>query len=321
MVKTRLVLTREMTAPVMKALAEEFDLLTLAEGQGTGAMLEALERHRAEALIFTSATPLTAGAIAAVPARLRIAASFGVGFDHVDVAAAQARGLVVTNTPDVLTASTADMAFLMILGACRRASEYAAILREGWGRSFGLAEMLGIEVSGKTVGILGMGRIGQAVAARARGFDMRVVYHNRSRLEPAQEAGAVYFDRLEDMLPVCDILSLHAPGGAGTAGLIDSRMLALLPRGAVLVNTSRGSLVEEEALLQALQSGQLFAAGLDVFRNEPFADPRFARLPNVFLAPHMGSATVETRTAMGMRCLENVRAVLAGLPPRDPIWT
>ena len=252
---------------------------------------------------------------------MKILATCSVGTEHIDIAAAQARGLPVTNTPDVLTECTADLALMLILNACRRGAEYDAIMRAGWRKGYGLGEMLGLRVWGKTLGILGMGRIGRAVAARARGFGMRIIYCNNKRLPPALEQHAEYFADFRAMLPHCDILTLHAPGGPATSAIINAETLSLLPPGAVFVNTSRGGLVDEDALFEALACGHLFAAGLDVFRAEPDFDTRFADLPNVFLCPHMGSATVETRNAMGDRALDNIAAVLAGKPPLDPLWT
>jgi lactate dehydrogenase-like 2-hydroxyacid dehydrogenase len=178
--------------------------------------------------------------------------------------------------------------------------------------------MLGTDLRGKTLGILGMGRIGQAVAQRARAFGLRIAYHNTRRLPPALEGDATYAASLEALLPISNVLSLHAPGGGALNAVINRHTLGLLPRGAILVNTARGSLVNEDDLIEALQSGQLAAAGLDVFQGEPAFDLRLRDLPNVFLAPHMGRATVDTRNAMGWRALDNVADVLAGRPPRDP---
>ncbi len=180
-----------------------------------------------------------------------------------------------------------------------------------------MTELLGLRVSGRTLGIVGMGRIGRAVAARAQGFGMTVLYCNRSRLPEALEGGARFVPVLAEMLPHCQVLTLHLPGGPATAGLIGARELALLPHGAVLVNAARGTLLDEDALFDALATGRLAAAGLDVFRNEPAIDARFGTHPRIFATPHMGSATVETRTAMGMRALDNVQAFCAGLPPGD----
>jgi lactate dehydrogenase-like 2-hydroxyacid dehydrogenase len=201
---------------------------------------------------------------------------------------------------------------MLLLCASRRAREYQQIMDNGWRQSLGLPDMLGLDVSARTLGIVGMGRIGQAVARRARGFDMKVIYHNRSRLAPELEQGAIFHAQLSDMLPHCHFLSLHAPAQPGMAALMDGAMLAMLPPGAVLVNTARGQLVDEDALIDALASGRLAAAGLDVFRNEPEYDLRLQKLSNVFLTPHMGSATVDTRNAMGWRCLDNIAEVLDG---------
>lgn len=319
--KPRLIVSRQIPPAVAARVRDQFDC-PWPDGRDMTAdeVIAALTQTNADALMLTSHLKFGADVIARVPARVKIAATCSVGFEHIDVAAARARALPVTNTPDVLTDCTADLTFLLILAASRRAHEYDTIMRAGWRRGFGLGEMLGLQVSGKRLGILGLGRIGQAVAARARGFGMRVLYHNPRRLPPEQEHDAVFFPTFEAMLPHCDILSLHARSGPDTAGIMTADRFALLPKGAVFVNAARGNLVDEEALLAALTSGHLFAAGLDVFHNEPAFDLRFAALDNVFLVPHMGSATVETRTAMGMRALDNIAAVLAGRPPIDPLW-
>jgi lactate dehydrogenase-like 2-hydroxyacid dehydrogenase len=271
------------------------------------------------AVLISSRVRLDAAGVAALPAQVKLIACCSVGYEQVDVAAAAARGIHVSNTPDVVSAATADMALFLLLGACRRGREYAAIMERGWRERFGLAAMLGMDVGGKTLGIVGMGRIGQEVAQRARAFGIQIVYHNRRRLAPAEEQGARYFDSLVAMLPHCQLLSLHMPGTRASDGVIGAAELALLPRGAVLVNTARGLLVDEEALLAALASGQLGAAGLDVFRAEPDYDLRLRAQPNVFMTPHMGTATVETRDAMGHRALDNVAAVFAGQAPPDAL--
>jgi lactate dehydrogenase-like 2-hydroxyacid dehydrogenase len=227
--------------------------------------------------------------------------------------------VIVTNTPDVLTDCTADLAFMLILAACRRAGEYATIMREGWRKPYGMPDHLGKRASGQTLGIVGMGRIGQAVARRGRGFDMRILYTDRQRLPAAIEQGAEYVETLQQILPRCDILSLHLPGAPGAGPLMNRETFALLPRGAVFVNAARGSLVDEDALIEALTSGQLFAAGLDVYRKEPDFDQRLAALPNVFLTPHVASATVETRNQMGFKALDNIFEVLAGRPAISPV--
>ena len=319
MIKPRLVVAPGLPRAVFDSLPQRFDAIG---GDGNMSVEEALaqvEEHKSDALLVSHRHKMTAAAIARLPAHVKVLSTVTVGYDHIDIPAAKARGLIVTNTPDVLTDCTADMAMLLMLAACRRAAEAEQLMRQGWRKSFGMGEFLGLQVTGKRLGILGMGRIGQAMAQRARGFNMQILYSNRSRLKPDLEAGARYFADPNEMLPHCDILAVHAPATPETEKVINAETLALLPKGAVLVNTSRGSLVDEEALLAALRSGHLFAAGLDVFRSEPDFDRRFADLPNVFLTPHIGSATVETRNAMGYRSLDNIAAVCSGAGPIDPV--
>ena len=320
--KPRLVLACLTTTDVVARARHDFDAI-IADGASdmtVAEVTEAAAAHRADAILFTNTLPLSAAAIAGLPACVKVGATSSVGYDHIDVPAAKARGLAVTNTPGVLTDCTADHAMMLMLAAARRGAEYDRIMRKGWRFRLGQGDLLGVRVTGKRVGILGMGRIGRAFAQRARGFDMKVMYHGRTRLPPELEQGAEYFADFHAMLPHCDFLSIHAPGGAATDKMIDAKALALLPNGAVLVNVARGSLVDEDALLDALTSGKLFAAGLDVFRDEPDFDMRFAPLENVVLSPHVGSGSKETRDAMGFRALDNIAAVLAGKPAIDPLW-
>jgi lactate dehydrogenase-like 2-hydroxyacid dehydrogenase len=321
--KPKLILGCLVPTDVVTRAREEFDAV-IAPGPNdmtVPEILEAAASHQADAIAFTNTLPLNAAAVAALPSSVKIGATISVGYDHFDVAAAKARGLIATNTPGVLTECTADFAFMLMLDAARRGTEYDRIMRQGWRYRIGQGDLLGVRVTGKRLGILGMGRIGRAMAQRARGFDMEIFYHSRTRLPPELELGATYCATFEDMLPHCDFLSVHAPAGPATDKIINARTLALLPDGAVFVNASRGGLVDEDALLEALTSGKLFAAGLDVFRSEPDYDLRFATLENVVLAPHVGSASKETRNAMGYRALDNVSSVLAGKGPIDPIWT
>jgi lactate dehydrogenase-like 2-hydroxyacid dehydrogenase len=295
--------------------AARFEPLLAADIDG---LIAALEAHQIEALVIGSRTKLTAAVFPRMPASVKIVATTSVGFDHIDIEAAARSGIIITNTPDVLTAATADITLFLMLGALRRGREYLEIIARGWRQRFGFDEMLGMEVGARTLGIVGMGRIGQAVAHRARAFGMPIIYHNRSRLPPEQEAGAKYFPTLEAMLPHAQVLSLNAPS-VGSGPLIRAEHIALLPKGAVLVNSGRGALVDEDAMIAALHSGHLAAAGLDVFINEPDYDLRLRDLPNVFMTPHMGSATEETRIAMSLRALDNVGAVLDGRPAQDPV--
>ena len=279
------------------------ELLTAAEGF--------------DGLLVTPAEKLTNQAIGRLPESLRIIATFSVGYDHIDVPAARARGIAVTNTPDVLTDATADIAMLLLLGAARGASWGERMVRENRCTSWSPVHPLGHDVTGRRLGILGMGRIGQATAKRARAFDMTIHYHGRSRLAPELEQGAVYHAGFDDMLPHCDFLSVHCASTPQTRGLISERTIGLLPRDAILVNTSRGDVVDDDALIAALRSGRLAAAGLDVFRGEPNIDPRYRSLDNVFLLPHLGSATRQTRSAMGNRAIDNLEAFFAGKTPGD----
>ena len=249
--------------------------------------------------------------------RLRIIANHSVGVDHCDLTALSARGIVVTNTPDVLSDATAEIAMLLMLGAARRAVEGDRLVRTVAWDSWSPAFMVGKQVSGARLGIIGMGRVGRAFARKARGFDMEIHYHNRRRLAAEQEAGAVFHDSIETLLPNADFLSLHCPATPETAGLMNARTLALLPDGAVLVNTARGALVDEDALLAAIASGKVSAAGLDCFQTEPGGNPAFAAHENIFMLPHIGSATVRTRDAMGFRALDNLDAFFRGEEPQD----
>ncbi len=321
--KPRLVLACLMPVDVNIRAREEFDALIVGgKNDMTGAeVADAVTSHRADAVMFTNTLPLNADLIKQLPGSVKVGATSSVGYDHIDVAAAKQRGLIVTNTPGVLTECTADHAFMMLLAAARRAFEYDRIMRQGWRYRIGQGDLLGVRVTGKTLGILGMGRIGQAMAQRARGFDMKIVYHARNRLPPEADKDATFFSDFHAMLPHCDFLSVHAPAGPATDKMINARALSLLPNGAVFVNVSRGGLVDEDALYDALTSGKLFAAGLDVFRAEPDFDSRFANLDNVILSPHVGSASRETRNAMGFRALDNIAAVLAGKGPIDPLWS
>ena len=315
---SRLICAAPLPVAVAQRALTQFDaVLSQDKEMAVDDLLQSLrEQTEIVAILTSSRIRFDARTIESLPMQVKILATCSAGTEHIDLSAAKARGLIVTNTPDVLTNATAELAFMLLLCASRRAREYMQIMDKGWRQRFGLADMLGKEVSGGTLGILGMGRISQAMAQRARGFDMNVIYHNRTRLPPELEHGAVFYQNFREMLPHCQFLSLHAPGGAGMNGIISEEILGLLPQGAVLVNTSRGQLVDEEALIDALASGRLGAAGLDVFRSEPEYDLRLKDLPNVFLTPHMGSATVDTRNAMGFRSLDNIAAVLNdGVPP------
>jgi lactate dehydrogenase-like 2-hydroxyacid dehydrogenase len=260
-----------------------------------------------------------ASVAASLNPRLKIIANHSVGVDHCDLAALKARGIVVTNTPDVLSDATADIAMLLMLGAARRCVEADRIVRSGawdfWSPSF----LVGKQVSGARLGIIGMGRVGQVMARRARGFDMDVHYFNRNRLPSDMEHGATYHQTVDSLLAVSDFLSLHCPATPQTTGLMNRERFALMPDDAVFVNTARGTLIDEQALLAALDQGKIAAAGLDCFVTEPGGNPAFSAHENVFMLPHIGSATVRTRDAMGFRALDNLDAYFAGKTPKDTL--
>jgi glyoxylate reductase len=245
---------------------------------------------------------------------LRLVANFGVGYDRIDVEACTERGVAVTNTPGVLDAATADLAFALILAARRRVVEGDRLVRAGAWRGSWSEGFLGREVAGATLGIVGLGRIGSAVARRARGFDMRVLYAQRARAETE----LAEFRELDDLLRESDVVSVHAPRTPATEGLIDERRLALLRNGATLVNTARGEIVDEAALVRELVSGRI-GAGLDVYAHEPNVPPELVDLPNVVLTPHIGSATVETREAMTRLVVDNILALERGAPLLTPL--
>jgi lactate dehydrogenase-like 2-hydroxyacid dehydrogenase len=268
----------------------------------------------ADALLITPADRLDSEFFQKVPLTVKIIATFSAGFEHIDLEAAARRKIPVAYTPGVNSEATADIAMLLLLGASRRAYEAQELIRTGAWKPLSPDMLLGWQVGGKVLGILGMGRVGQAVARRARGFGMRIHYSNASKL-PAETAGdAIYHEDPSDLLRASQFLSLHAPETPQTRHFLNSKAIGLLPPGAIVVNTARGGLVVDDDLIAALKSGRVAAAGLDVFEGEPKLHPEYVSLKNTFLLPHIGSATIETRTAMGMLALDNIEAVLNARP-------
>lgn len=311
----RVVITRRLPREVEARAGRDYTVV-LNEDDHPLSGAEIIARcEDADALLPCVADPLPQNVLNALPGSVKIIANFGVGLDHIDLAAAKSNGLTVTNTPGVLTEATADLALFLLIGAARRANEALAEVREGVWAGWGPTHMLGSGLQGKRLGIIGLGRIGQAVAARARAFGMVVHYHARHRRPPDQEAGARFHASLEGLLAVSDILMLTCALNDETRGLIDEAALARLPKGAILVNPARGELVDDDAVIAALEIGHLGAAGLDVFRGEPALDPRYRAHPKVLALPHIGSATIETRTAMGMLALDNLDAFFKGRTP------
>lgn len=273
-----------------------------------------------DAILPCHSEHLSADVISRLSDSVKIIANFSVGYDHVDTDAAKARGIVVTNTPDVLSDATAEIAMLLMLGAARRASEGNRLVRSASWKDWSPAFMVGTQITGKRFGVIGMGRVGRVTASRARGFDMDVHYYNRNKLSDDLEAGATFHANVDDLLSNADVLSIHCPATSETTGLLNAEKIDKLPDGAVVVNTSRGAVVNDDDLIAALKSGKVAAAGLDVFNGEPVdIHPGYRDLENVFLLPHIGSATHQTRDAMGYRALDNLDAFFAGNEPNDRV--
>ncbi|WP_343714571.1 D-glycerate dehydrogenase [Inquilinus sp.] len=275
----------------------------------------------ADVLVPTVTDRIDAELLAKSGPQLKLIASFGTGVDHIDLTAAKARGLTVTNTPGVLTEDTADMTMALILAVARRLAEGERLVRGGQWTGWSPTGMLGARLGGKRLGIIGMGRIGQAVARRARAFGLSVHYHNRNRVHPEVEAelDATFWPSLDQMLSRMDIVSVNCPRTPATFHLLSARRLKLLRRDALIVNTSRGEVIDETALAQMLKQGELAGAGLDVFEREPNVNPKLLKLGNVVLLPHMGSATLEGRIDMGQKVIVNIRSFVDGHVPPDRV--
>jgi glyoxylate reductase len=313
----KVLVTREIPEAGLRLL-EGFDATVLSERPPERD--ELLEAARGAAGILSTVTEkIDAEVMDAAEEGLRVIANMAVGYDNVDVEAATERGVVVTNTPGVLNETTADSAFMLLLAAARRLGEAERLLRSGRWDAWGPKQLIGPDVWGKTLGVVGFGRIGQAVARRAKGFDVDLVYHDRYRNEDAEyELGARYLE-LEELLRTSDFVSIHTPLTSETTHLIGAEELDSMKPEAVLVNTSRGPVVDEAALADALAERRIFAAGLDVYENEPEVHPKLLELENVVLAPHIGSASIETRDKMAALAAENLAAVLRGEKPKTPI--
>ncbi len=317
--KQRIFVTRRLPPNVETRLTRDYQATLNVDDKvySSAEILAAAEGH--DGILCCSTEKFSADVIAGLPESVKILATFSVGYEHIDISAAEACGLKVTNTPDVLTDATADIALLCLLGAARRGAEGDRLVRNGEWKGWYTTMMLGTHVSGKRLGIYGMGRIGRAVAQRARGFDMRIHYHNRSRLDAKLEQGATYHETPESLMAISDFFSINAPSSPETRKFLNAERIALLPDGAVVANTARGNMVDDEALIAALTSGKVAAAGLDVFDGEPDIHPGYRSLDNVFLLPHLGSATHETRDAMGFCCLDNLDAFFSGKPCPSPL--
>lgn len=317
MTKPVLAVTRRLPEAVEARARAEFDA-RLSPDDAPVSQSEILARASgADALLCCPAEKLDGATIQVLPDTVRVVGTFSVGYDHVDLPALRQRGIPLVNTPDVLSVATAECAMLLILAAARRAGEGERLVRSGGWTGWAPTQLVGTLVSGKRLGIFGMGRIGRELARIAQGFQMQVHYRDQARLPPDLEGGARYHDSDDSFLTECDVLSLQAPGGESTRKWLNRDRIAKLPQGAVVANAARGTLVDDQALIEALRSGRIAAAGLDVYDGEPKLNPGYLTLENAVLLPHLGSATQETRDAMGMLVLDGIQAVLRGEEPRN----
>lgn len=319
--RPKVIVTRRLPEAVEARMRDLFEVQLNADDRpfDRAALVEAV--RDTDVLVPTVTDTIDAELLARAGARLRLIANFGAGTDHLDLAAARSRGIIVTNTPGVLTEDTADLVMALILAVPRRLAEGEKILRAGEWTGWSPTSLKGHSVTGKKLGILGMGRIGRAVALRARACGLTIHYHNRERMPEAAERdlGALYWSDLDAMLAEIDVLTINAPYSRETHHMIDARRLALMKPDAYLINAARGAIVDQDALIEALQNKVISGAGLDVFPREPEVDPRLLPLPNVVLLPHMGSATFEGRAAMGTKVIANIRTWADGHRPPDQV--
>jgi Lactate dehydrogenase and related dehydrogenases len=319
--RLKVVVTRALPEQVEARMKELFDVELNQEDRKLGREALIAAMSRADVLVPCVTDRIDGEMLAQAGERLKLIANYGAGLDHIDVAAAQARGIMVSNTPDVVTEDTADMVMALILSVTRRIPEGLAVMQSGDWQGWAPTAFLGQRLGGKRLGILGMGRVGQAVARRAKAFGLSVHYHNRHRLRPETEEAleATWWDSLDQMLSRIDILSINSPHTPATYHLINARRLKLMKPTAVIVNTSRGEVIDENALTRGLRAGEIGGAGLDVFEHGHQINPRLRALPNVVLLPHMGSATVEGRIEMGERVMLNICNFGNGVRPPDMV--
>jgi glyoxylate reductase len=319
--KPRVVVTRKLPDAIETRMMELFDVqLNLDDKAMTKAQLIAAVAN-ADVLVPTVTDRIDAAILAQAGDRLRLIANYGTGVDHIDLATARQRGITVTNTPDVLTEDTADMTMALFLAVSRRIAEGERVMRTGEWQGWAPTWMLGHRINGKRLGIIGMGRIGRAVARRARGFNMAIHYHNRKRVheDVENELEATYWESLDQMLARVDLVSVNCPHTPATYHLLSARRLQLLQPHCIIVNTARGEVIDENALTRMLEAGDIAGAGLDVFEHEPAVNPKLLALDNTVLLPHLGSATVEGRIDMGEKVLINIKTFVDGHKPPDRV--
>ena len=319
--KPKVVVTRKLPDPVETRMRELFDTELNIEDAPMSAAALAAAVQRAEVLVSTITDRIDAQIIAAAGDKLKLIANFGAGVDHIDVTAATDKGITVTNTPGVLTDDTADLTMGLIMAVSRRVVEGAEVIRDGGFHGWSPTWMLGRRIGGKRLGIIGMGRIGQALAHRARAFGLSIHYHNRKPVGArlAEELEATYWESLDQMLARMDFISVNCPHTPATYHLLSARRLKLIRPHAILINTARGEIIDEGSLAAMLQAGEIAGAGLDVFEHEPAVNPKLLKLPNVVLLPHMSSATIEGRVDMGEKVIVNIRTWMDGHKPPDRV--
>jgi glyoxylate reductase len=310
---------RRFTAAYEEAMTARYAVIRNEDDAVLGPEALIAAAQGAEVLFVSLTEKVTAAVIAALVPTLKVIATLSVGVEHIDLEAARRHGVAVLNTPDVLNEATAEIALLLMLTVCRRAHEGDRLVRSGEWTGWAPTQMLGLGLHGRRLGILGLGRIGRQVARRASPFGLQIHYHNRRPLPDDEAEGAIYHATSDALLAHSDIFCITAPSTPELKGFLDARRLALLPPDAVVINVARGDMVDDDALISALRDGRLFGAGLDVYRGEPNLDPRYRTLPNVYLLPHLGSATIDTRNAMGFLLLEGLEALEQGRRPHNQV--
>ena len=318
-IKPKLWITRKLSDNIVDRASKNYELILNSDDSEIVPSKIIEMSHQVDAIMPCHSEHFNQDIVSELGSKTKIIANYSVGVDHCDLLALKDKGIIVTNTPDVLSDATAEIVMLLMLGACRRAAEGDRLVRSGNWTSWSPSFMVGHQLAGKRLGILGMGKVGQVVARRAQGFDMQVHYHNRRRLPETLEHNAIFHESLDSLLSQSQCLSLNCPATPESRGIINQNTLAKLPNGAIIVNAARGALIEENDLLEALSSGKIAAAGLDCFANEPGGNPAFSQHDNVFMLPHIGSATFETRDAMGFRALDNLDAFFRGEEPTDRV--
>ncbi len=315
--KPKILVTRKMTDEAEKKLTENFEV-TLNKNDDPIPYEELIKlANQYDGMAVSGWDKFDENFFNNMNGRLKIIATFSVGYDHIDIKSAKEKNVIITNTPNVLNDAVAEITLLLMLATCRKAYEGISLVKSGKWKDVKVDFVnfvMGQSLTGKTLGIIGMGRIGRIVAKRAKGFGMKIIYCNRNKLSNEIEDGAKYYESVNSMMPDCDFVSIHTPATKETKNILNNAAIELLPKHAIVINTSRGSTVDDEALIKALQNNKIYAAGLDVFINEPNVDERYLKLDNCFLLPHIGSSNYETRDAMSMMAVDNIYAYFNNKP-------